>query len=92
MTQTTVAGKATRDLFRCGSQSGLAVGAYRVEFGITVQPRKTPAGGTELFVQTLASGRLVSGSRSGVTHYVSDGTLEAKIREQVALELARRGG
>jgi len=92
VTQTTVAGKATRDLFRCGSQSGLAVGSYRVEFGITAQPRKTPDGGAELFVQTLAAGRLVSGSRAGVTHCVSDGTLEAKIKEQVAVELARRGG
>jgi len=91
ITKTRVAGESTRGLFRCGASSGLAVSQYRVEFGITVQPRAVPDGGVELFMQTAAFGRLVSASRSGTTHCVSNGTLEQKIREQVAVELGRIG-
>lgn len=92
VTETTVAGKATRDLFRCAASSGLSVGQYRVQFGISAQPRKALDRGSELFVQTLAFGRLVSASRSGTTHCVSNGTLELKLKEQMDAELARIGG
>ena len=89
--ESTVAGRSTVDLFRCAASSSLSVGRYRVQFGISAQPRKMASGGAELFVQTTAFGRMVSGSRSGTTHCVSNGTLEMKIQEQVETELARIG-
>jgi hypothetical protein len=89
--ETRVAGEATRDLFRCSAGSGLSLGQYRVEFAITAQPRRVPSGGAELFVQTEAFGRLVTASRSGTTHCVSNGKLEMKIRDQVEIELRRNG-
>ena len=91
VTETTVAGESTRDLFRCGSSSGLSVAQYRVQFGISVQPRNVEGRGAELFLQTQAFGRLVSGSRSGTTNCVSNGTLEKKIQEQLEVELGRGG-
>lgn len=91
ITETRVAGKATRDLFRCGANSGLMMDQYRVQFGISAQPRRVPAGGAEIFVQIQAFGRLVSASRSGETHCVSNGTLELKLDEQMKIELARIG-
>jgi hypothetical protein len=91
VTETKVAGQSTRDLFRCSASSGLSVGQYRIRFGISAQPRKMATGGTELFLQTTAVGRLVSGSRSGTTQCVSNGTLDLKIREQIEIELARIG-
>jgi hypothetical protein len=89
VTEATVAARSTRDLFRCGADAGLSPSQYRVQFGITAQPRRTPSGGAELIVQTAAFGRLVSASRSGTTHCVSNGSLELKIKEQVDIELAR---
>ncbi len=92
VTETSVAGKATRDLFRCAAGSGLSLGQYRVQFGISAQPRAAIDGGAELFVQTVAFGRMVSASRSGTTHCVSNGTLELKLKEQMDAELGRIGG
>jgi hypothetical protein len=92
ITETRVAGESTRDLFRCGSGSGLVLDQYRVQFGISAQPRRVPGGGAELFVQIEAFGRFVSASRSGTTHCVSNGKLELKIEEQMKAELARIGG
>ena len=89
--ETTVGGKSTRDLFRCGAGSSLSVGQYRVQFGITAQPRPASAGGTELFVHIEAFGRMVSASRSGTTHCVSEGDIELMLKGQVAIELARIG-
>jgi len=89
VTETTAAGESTRDLFRCGAGSGLGVSQYRVQFGITAQPRPVLNGGAELFVQIEAFGRLVSGSRTGTTHCVSNGSLELKIKEQMDIQLGR---
>ncbi|MGD8276402.1 MAG: hypothetical protein PVH00_00185 [Gemmatimonadota bacterium] len=91
VTETRVAGRATRDLFRCGDDASLSPSQYRVQFGISAQPRPGPRGGVELFVQTTAFGRFVSASRSGTTHCVSNGTLETSIKEQVDIALAVRG-
>lgn len=91
VTETTVAGRPTRDLFRCGAQSGLSLEQYRVQFGISAQPRKVEGGGAELHVQTEAYGRLVSASRSGTTHCVSNGELEMAIKEQVEILLGGGG-
>ncbi len=91
VTETTVAGRSTRDLFRCSAGAGLALGQYRIQFGITAQPRKIPSGGAELFLQTAAFGRIMSGSQSGTTQCVSNGVLDLKIREQMDIELARIG-
>ena len=92
VTETSVAGRSTRDLFRCGATSGLSRGQYRIQFGISVQPRKVEGGGAELFLQTQASGSLVSGSRSGTTNCVSNGTLELRLKEQMDIELGRFEG
>lgn len=92
VTETTVAGRPTRDLFRCSAGSSLSLGQYRIQFGITAQPRPLRTGGAELFIQTVASGRSVSASQSGTVHCVSNGSLESKIKEQVAAELARGRG
>ena len=91
ITETRVAGKSTRNLFRCGASSGLLMDQYRIQFGISVQPRRVPGGGAELFVLIEAFGRIVSASRSGETHCVSNGTLELKINEQMKIESARTG-
>jgi hypothetical protein len=90
VTETRVAGTSTRNLFRCSASSGLSLGQYRIEFSISAQPRPGE-GGAELFVQTEAFGRMVSASRSGTTHCVSNGKLEMKIDEMVRIQL-RRGG
>ena len=91
VTTPTVSGRSTRDLFRCGAGAGLTRGQYRIQFSITAQPRSTPSGDTELFIQTLAYGRLVDASRTGTTHCVSNGVLEEKLLEQVMTELGRGG-
>jgi hypothetical protein len=91
VTETTVAARSTRDLFRCSAGAGLSLGQYRIQFGITAQPRRLPSGGAELFLQTAAFGRLVSGNQSGTTQCVSNGVLDLKIREQMDIELARIG-
>jgi hypothetical protein len=92
VTETTVAGQSTRDMFRCAASSSLSGGQYRIQFGITAQPRPVPGGGAELFLQTAAFGRMVSGSRSGTTQCVSNGAIDVKIKEQMDIELARKGG
>jgi len=91
VTETRVAGRPTRDLFRCGDDTSLSPSQYRVQFGISAQPRPWPRGGVELYVQTTAFGRFVSASRSGTTHCVSNGTLEKRIKEQVDIALAVGG-
>ncbi len=90
--ETTVAGRSTRDLFRCSAGAGLSLGQYRIQFGITAQPRRVRTGGSELFVQTAAFGRFVSASQSGTVYCVSNGALEGKIKEQAEAELARIRG
>lgn len=90
--ETSVAGRPTRDLFRCSAGSGLSLGQYRVQFGIAAQPRPMADGGTELFLQIEAFGRRVNASQSGTTHCVSNGILEMRLKEQVEAELARIGG
>jgi len=89
VTETTVAGRPTRNLFRCGDDTSLSPSQYRVEFGISAQPRAAPTGGVQLFVQTTAFGRFVSASRSGTTHCVSNGGIETRLKEQIEIELAR---
>jgi len=91
VTETTVAGRSTRDLFRCGDDSSISPSQYRVQFGISAQPRAVASGGTELYVQTTAFGRFVSASRSGSTHCVSNGGIEKKLKEQIDIQLALAG-
>jgi hypothetical protein len=80
-----------RDLFRCGADSGLSLSDYRIEFGITAQPRGLVKGGTELHIQTTALGRLTSPSRTGSTNCVSNGKLEQMLHRQIEIELEKIG-
>lgn len=89
VTESRVADKPLRDLFRCGSESSLARTQYRIQFGITAQPFPTRGGGAELRLQTAAMGRAVSASATGTTQCVSNGTLEMRIQEQIEAELQR---
>lgn len=89
VTESRVADKPLRDLFRCGSESSLARTQYRIQFGITAQPFPSGSGGAELRLQTAAMGRAVSASASGTTQCVSNGTLEMRFQEQIEVELRR---
>ena len=80
-----------RELFRCGAESGLGLSDYRIEFGITAQPRALVKGGTELHIQTTALGRLTSPSRTGSTNCVSNGKLEQLLHRQIEVELEKIG-
>ena len=91
VTETEVAGRSTRNLFRCGDDASLSPSQYRIEFGISAQPRPAPTGGVQLFVQTTAFGRFVSASRTGTTHCVSNGSIEKRLQEQIEIELSRGG-
>ncbi len=91
VTETTVAGRSTRDLFRCGDDASISPSQYRVQFGISGQPRKAGTSGVELYVQTTAFGRFVSASRTGTTHCVSNGEIEKKMKEQIDIQLALTG-
>jgi hypothetical protein len=92
VTESRVADKPLRDLFRCGSGSGLTRTQYRIQFAITAQPHPSGGGGAELRLQTAATGRAVTASASGTTQCVSNGTLEMRFQEQVEAELRRIRG
>jgi len=82
-----VADKPLRDLFRCGSGGGLASVQYRIQFGIMAQPFPRRSGGSELRLETAATGRAVSASASGTTQCVSTGLLEMRFREVIEAAL-----
>jgi hypothetical protein len=92
VTESRVADESLRDLFRCGADAGLTRTQYRIQFAITAQPIPVRGGGAELRLQTAATGRAVSASRSGTTQCVSNGTLEMKFQEQIEIELRRIRG
>ena len=82
VTETRVDGRPLRELFRCGSGSGLTRTQYRIQFAVTAQALASRDGGSELRLQWSATGRGVSASASGApVQCVSNGQLDMRFQE-----------